>query len=277
MKNISLVITESAIVVRLIFLLFCLLLCGVQGCGGIQGSVGQGLDKTRTNSIGLEMVLIPAGSFMMGCDPTLENCYDSETQHRVTISKPFYLGKYEVTQAQWEAVMGNNPSEFKDRTNPVENVSWDDVQVFIKKLNEKEGTIGYRLPTEAEWEYAARAGTSTAYFFGDDGDELSRYGWYKDNSEDTSHPVGQKQPNAWGLYDVHGNVWEWVQDWYGVNYYANSPATDPKGPSKGSYRVSRGGSWYYDAWYCRSATRVNDSPGYRIGVLGFRLAFSPGQ
>ena len=165
-----------------------------------------------TNSIGMEFMLIPAGTFMMGSE---KGYADEKPQHRVTISRPFYLGKYEVTQAQWEAVMGNNPSRFDGRNNPVEQVSWEDVRVFIARLNAHEGHTRYRLPTEAEWEYAARAGSTSAYSFGDDAARLGQYAWYGDNSGKTTHPVGQKLPNAWGLHDMHGNVWEWVQGWYG--------------------------------------------------------------
>ena len=171
--------------------------------------------------------------------------------------------------------MGSNPSEFKGRNNPVEMVSWDDAQEFIKRLNAKEGHKRYRLPTEAEWEYAARAGTTTAYSFGDNKKELSRYAWYGENSGDSTKPVGQKQPNPWGLYDVHGNVFEWVQDWYGEKYYANSPGTDPKGPSSSSGRVGRGGGWGSFAESCRSACRYFNSPDYRNICIGFRLALSP--
>jgi formylglycine-generating enzyme required for sulfatase activity len=232
-------------------------------------------EKTYTNSIGMEFVLIPAGSFTMGADKNFEDASDDETpQHRVSISKPFYLGKYEVTQAQWTAVMGNNPSKFKDRSNPVEQVSWNDVQAFIRRLNQQEGHNHYRLPTEAEWEYATRAGSTGAYSFGDDADSLGRYAWYSDNSGDKRYPVGQKEPNAWGLHDMHGNVWEWVQDWYGERYYSNSPGSDPKGPSSGSRRVERGGCWCGSAKFCRSAYRNRVTPDYRHGSLGFRLALS---
>jgi len=254
----------KAVLQKFLGLLLCgLLLCVVQGCGG------QNQDKTLTNSIGMEMVLIPAGSFVMGSE-----AHDSQKPvHPVSISKPFYVGKYEVTQAQWEEVMGDNPSHFKGREHPVEMVSWEDVQGFIRRLNEKEGTTGYRLPTEAEWEYAARAGTSTAYFFGDDGEELFNYAWYKDNSENKTQVVGLKEPNAWGLYDVHGNVWEWVEDWYGE--YQAEAVTDPTGPSDGSRRGLRGGSWYGNADNCRVAARDDGMPGNRRDTLGFRLAFSP--
>jgi formylglycine-generating enzyme required for sulfatase activity len=231
--------------------------------------------ETHTNIIGMEFILIPAGEFMMGS----ENGGSAERPvHRVTISNSFYLGKYEVTQEQWEAVMGNNPSEFKGRSNPVENVSWHDVQVFIKELNQKEGTNKYRLPTEAEWEYAARAGTKTDYSFSDDASQLGQYAWFDDNSGHTTHPVGQKKPNAWGLYDIAGNVYEWVQDWYDGAYYEHpGQFVDPRGPEEGASRVSRGGSWRYAAKSCRSADRLGIMPDFRGGDLGFRLAFSPGQ
>jgi formylglycine-generating enzyme required for sulfatase activity len=157
----------------------------------------------------------------------------------------------------------------------VEQVSWDDIQVFIQRLNQKEGHNRYCLPTEAEWEYAARAGTTSTYSFGDDADNLGQYAWYYDNSGIRMHPVGQKRPNAWGLYDMHGNVWEWVQDWYGGGYYSSSPSTDPKGPSSGSRRVIRGGCWGTFAEYCRSAFRFDRRPGVRRDGLGFRLALSP--
>jgi len=228
-----------------------------------------------TNSIGIEFVLIPSGSFMMGSDPSFDDEHmDESPLHKVTISKAFYLGKYEVTQAQWIAVMGSNPSRFKGRNNPVERVSWYDVQEFIKRLNALEGHERYRLPTEAEWEYAARAGTSTTYFFGDDVKELSNYAWYHENAGEGPRPVGQKQPNAWGLHDIYGNVREWVQDWYGAVYYANSPEVDPDGPLVGSKRVDRGGSWGFNAMFCRSAFRGDVLPDSRLGYLGFRLGLS---
>jgi formylglycine-generating enzyme required for sulfatase activity len=230
-------------------------------------------EKTYSNSIGMEFILIPAGSFIMGADQNFEEADDDETpQHQVKISQPFYLGKYEVTQAQWTAVMGNNPSRFKGRSNPVEQVSWDDAQRFIEQLNAREGHNRYRLPTEAEWEYAARAGTTGAYSFGDDG-HLGRYGWHgEDWDSGSTHPAGQKQPNTWGLYDMHGNVWEWVRDWYSEEYYHRSPSTDPAGPWSGSYRVLRGGAWYCKARDCRSAYRGAFAPGNRFDYLGFRLA-----
>jgi formylglycine-generating enzyme required for sulfatase activity len=188
--------------------------------------------QTFENSIGMEFVKIPAGSFMMGSD----KCDNEKPIHKVTISQDFWLQKTEVTQAQWQAVMGNNPSNFKGNNLPVETVSWDDAQEFIKKLNAKgEGT--YRLPTEAEWEYAARAGTT-----GDYAGNLDSMAWYSANSDMKTHPIGQKQANAWGLYDMHGNVWEWCEDWY--DSYPSGTVTDPTGAASGSYRVIRGSCWF---------------------------------
>jgi formylglycine-generating enzyme required for sulfatase activity len=160
--------------------------------------------------IGMQFVLIPAGEFMMGSN---DGRNDEQPVHRVCLTKPFYLGKYEVTQGEWKKVMGNNLSQHKgDPRRPVENVAWDDVQGFINRLNARESGARYRLPTEAEWEYAARAGSISVYSFGDDARQLGAYAWYGDNASSTTHPVGQKLSNAWGLYDMHGNVWEWVQD-----------------------------------------------------------------
>jgi formylglycine-generating enzyme required for sulfatase activity len=237
----------------------------------------QAADKTATNSIGMEFVLISAGSFMMGEEESLGDYDSTIPQHRVMISQPFYLGKYEVTQKEWEAVMGNNPSKLKDQNNPVENVSWNDVQTFIERLNQKEGTNKYRLPTEAEWEYAARAGM-VAVSFGDDEDP-GRYAWYEDNSNWETHPVGQKEPNPWGLYDVHGNVLEWVQDWFDGGYYSRSPEIDPRGPAEASEldtgRVIRGSGIIDSHWNLTTTGRGYYLPEYRNRDLGFRLAFSP--
>jgi len=194
---------------------------------------------------------------------------DEKPVHRVRISQAFYLGKYQVTQAQWQAVMGDNPSRFKGDTLPVEQVSWKDVQKFTQFLNAREGDTKYRLPTEAEWEYAARAGTTTAYSFGDDPRQLGEYAWFGENSGTTTHPVGQKKPNPWGLYDMHGNVWERVQDWYGP--YTAGTAVDPAGPSSpGSLRVFRGGGWPFVAGLCRSAKRIIDTPSIGIGTVNLR-------
>ena len=245
------------------FWLVCLLFCGVQGCG----SQEQAQDKTFTNSISMEFMLIPAGKFTT----TVQ-----EHKRVVTISKPFYLGKYEVTQEQWRVVMGagSNQSQNMGRPNPVENVSWNDVQEFIKKLNEQEGSNKYRLPTEEEWEHAARAGTETEWFFGNEPDQLEQYAWCDKTFEPTK-PVGQKLANPWGLYDIYGNVWEWVQDYWGELQAVK--VTDPTGPTSGTSRVVRGGD-KGSAKNCRSAARHSYVPGYSSnGHVGFRLALSLGQ
>jgi len=212
----------------------------------------------------MRFVPIPAGTFTMG---------EGEQAHQVTLTQAFELGQYEVTQEQYEKLMGKTPSEFKGAQNPVEKVSWDEAVEFCRRLSElpEEKAAGhvYRLPTEAEWEYACRAGTTTAFSFGDSESDLEEYAWYDENSEDTTHPVGQKKPNAWGLYDMHGNVWERCQDWHGK--YPSGPVTDPTGPSSGSSRVSRGGCWSGDPQRCRSAIRDLSSPGYRYYYMGFRV------
>jgi formylglycine-generating enzyme required for sulfatase activity len=235
--------------------------------------------KTVANSIGMEFVFIPNGEFDMGSPSNEKDRYSHERPvHRVKISKAFYMGKYEVTQKQWREVMGSNPSYFNGDNLPVETVSWDDVQKFIKKLNEREGTNKYRLPSEAEWEYAARAGTTTRYSFGDDESKLGDYAWYHANSGNKSHEVGQKMPNPWGLYDMHGNVWEWVQDKWHDNYKGaptNGSAWESGSSSK---RISRGGGWFSRAWLLCSADRTSNNdpscrrdPSDRDDDLGFRL------
>ena len=222
--------------------------------------------KTVTNSIDMKFALISEGEFMMGSED-----FDwSKPVHTVKIRTPFYLGIYPVTQREWNAIMGNNPSKFNGNDLPVERVSWNEVQDFIKKLNEKEGTNKYRLPTEAEWEYAARAGTTTQYSFGDDDSKLGEYAWYYEKSDKT-HPVGKKKANQWGLYDMHGNVWEWVQDEWHDNYKSAPADGSAWEDGVSANRVNRGGSWYHDAKNCRSAARSRYDPGSRYHDLGFRL------
>lgn len=214
------------------------------------------------NSIGMKLKWIESGTFIMG---SLEGSEDELPVHLVTISKPFYMGVYEVTQEQWKQIMGKNHSEFEDGRWPVENVSWNEVQKFIKKLSEKEN-IQYRLPTEAEWEYVCRAGTKTKYYWGDEFNE--EYAWYIENSGGKTQPVGQKKPNAWGLYDMTGNVYEWCADSY--DGYSEEYFVDPK-QSGGTRRIGRGGSWKSSAEGCRSSNRGSNHPFRRFDVLGFRL------
>jgi formylglycine-generating enzyme required for sulfatase activity len=246
---------------------------------------------------GIEMVFVQGGTFMMGSPDDDEDAYDWEKpQHKVIISQPFYLDKYPVTQKQWEAVMGSNPSFFKGNNLPVEQVSWDDAQEFIRRLNEQTGRQ-YRLPTEAEWEYAARGGNRSKGYKYSGGDHADDVAWYYENSGDhalkdsewnadtvlctleannnKTHPVGTKAANELGLHDMSGNVFEWVADWYGD--YPEGKAIDPTGPESGSARVVRGGSWRNKALLARSAYRIRYVPGSRLGHDGFRLAASPGR
>jgi formylglycine-generating enzyme required for sulfatase activity len=252
-----------------------------------------------TNSIGMKLALIPPGEFLMGSPANEEERRDDECQHRVRITKPFYLGVYEVTQEEYGRVMGTNPSMFTptgfykekvlglDTTQfPVEWVSWTGVVEFCRKLSSlpKEKTAGriYRLPTEAEWEYACRAGTTTPFCFGRqlnwrDMNCLGKYPYETEKSLDRPTTVGSYAPNAFGLYDMHGNVSEWCQDWYAEDYYLNSPVDDPQGPSHGSLRVVRSGSFAHHAVQCRSALRIRYDPDSQSDPLGFRVAAVPGS
>jgi formylglycine-generating enzyme required for sulfatase activity len=240
--------------------------------------------RVRDNASQIEMLLVPPGTFMMGCSPSLQfGCSSNENPvHQVTLTQPFYLGRYEVTQAQWTAVMGSNPSSFQSPSaqvpadqvpnRPVELVSWNMIQSF-------NAATGLRLPTEAEWEYACRAGTTTAFNrppngTNDDG-LLGQLAWFNANAGSQTRPVGQKLPNALGLHDMHGNVWEWVQDWYGASYYSQSPGIDPPGPISGTVRVLRGGSWTFNALDCRASHRGGNAPGGGNGAFGFRAARTP--
>jgi formylglycine-generating enzyme required for sulfatase activity len=230
------------------------------------------------NDITMKLIFIRPGKFMMGSPDSEEGRKaDEGPQHEVAISKPFYLGLTEVTQAQYEAVMGTNPSQFKGPTNPVEMVTWNEAADFCRKLSAKTRKA-VRLPTEAEWEYACRAGTKTRYSFGDADTDLGDYCWYHSNSGGTTHPVGQKKPNAWGLYDMHGNVMEWCADWYGN--YPSGACTDPQGPASGTHRVKRGGSYFYGFSYFpaffRCAGRIYGAPAGRITCgRGLRCAMTP--
>ncbi len=235
---------------------------------GPEGDGGRELTLDLGHGVSMKLVRIPAGKLMMGSPEAEEGRDDDEDQHEVTISKPFYMGVTAVTQAQYAAVMGENPSEFKGEANPVESVSWDEAVEFCKKLSEKTGRM-VRLPTEAEWEYACRAATKTAYPFGGDDADLENYAWYDGNSDGATHPVGQKKPNAWDLYDMHGNVWEWCADWY--EDYPDGAATDPQGPESGTDRVRRGGSWEDSPDHCRSAYRDFADPDGDDSSSGFRV------
>jgi uncharacterized protein (TIGR02996 family) len=257
---------------------------------------------TLTNSIGMQFVLIPPGTFLMGSPAGESERDNDEQQHRVEITRPFYLGVYPVTQTQWQAVMHNNPSHFSatgdgkakvkglDTSDfPVEQVSWEDATAFLDKLSaleeEHEARWNYRLPTEAEWEYACRGGTASnqIFHFGNtlsskqaNFDGRSPYGgaatgpYLQRTSKVGSHPA-----NGFGLHDMHGNLWEWCSDWYDGDYYAKRPPADPQGPRQGSDRVYRGGGWYGDGWFCRSASRDGNVPDFRHDDLGFRAALVP--
>lgn len=244
-----------------------------------------------TNSIGMRFIRIPAGAFMMGAvGHDMQAGAHEKPPHRVTISRPFLIAQHELTLAQWQAVMGTSPY-VGTRSNPYYDlpgmaarinrpdhpatISWDESQDFIRRLNQKEGHQRYRLPTEAEWEYAARGGTTTVYSFGDDVRQLARHAWYGESfSTGGTHPVGRKPANPWGLHDVHGNVWEWVQDWFAADTYARGADTDPAGPGAGSKRVVRGGSWHAtgDGW--RSSARRDYASDYRGISIGLRLVMT---
>jgi formylglycine-generating enzyme required for sulfatase activity len=222
----------------------------------------------------------------MGSPASEQDRWDWEgPQTQVTITHGFWMGRYEVTQGEYQAVMGSKPSHFGDDPNrPVEQVSWHQATNYCGKLTAGERVAGrlpagyvYRLPTEAEWEYARRAGTTTRFSYGDDLGyaQLGNYAWYGSNSDGTTHAVGLKQPNAWGLYDMHGNVWEWCLDWYGA--YPGGSVTDPQGPASGEHRVFRGGGWYGGGRYCRSAYRYDRTPDARDSYVGFRAVLAPGQ
>ena len=221
------------------------------------------------NGVKLEMIAIPGGSFQMGS----EDFRDTEPVHQVALS-PFHIGKFQVTQAQWQAVMGNNPSHFKSNNLPVEQVSWQDAFEFCLKLSDKTGNE-YRLPTEAEWEYACRAGSTGKYCFGDDDPLLNDYAWYQSNSDGKPHLVGEKKANGWGLHDMHGNIWEWCSDWYSDYYYGEltrqGEAVNPQGPVNGEYRVLRGGSWYSEPLALRAASRNCINTASRVNFISFRV------
>jgi formylglycine-generating enzyme required for sulfatase activity len=244
------------------------------------------------NRVKLTLVLIPPGEFSMGSSAADQATFVKEAlaandrwaadriasegpQRRVRISKPFYLGKYEVSQSQWQTVMASNPSHVQDDSaQPVDSVSWADITRFLDKLNDEPSREGldFYLPTEAQWEYACRAGTTTFWHCGNSGAELQEYAWFGMNSSGKPHPVGQLLPNEFGLYDMHGNVFEWCSDWMAFDGNAHSPTDDPGGSPTGSLRANRGGSWKYNAAICRSALRGSDLPDKSFDDLGFRVA-----
>ncbi len=257
--------------------------CGDDSPTASDGGVGSGRvsgDESTfalPNGATMDFVWIESGTFLMG-SPSSERGRSDGPQHEVTLTQGYWLGQYEITQGQWEAVMETRPWSGEsfvqaNPSHPAVYISWDDVQAFVARLNEAAGSAVYRLPTEAEWEYASRAGTTTRWSFGDDEGDLGDYAWYIDNAWDAgleyAQPVGTKLPNPWGLYDMHGNVWEWVQDWYGE--YGSDALVDPRGPSGGHVRVIRGGDFDNDARYARSAIRGLYSPGGRYGRVGARL------
>ena len=224
------------------------------------------------DGINIDMVRVEARTFTMGATPEMENPFDWEKPtHQVTLTNDYYIGKYEVTQALWQAVMGNNPSKFNGDNLPVENVSWNDCQEFISKLNRITGKT-FRLPTEAEWEYAARGGKKSKGYQFSGSNNISDVAWYKDNSGSKTHAVGSKQANELGIYDMSGNVFEWCQDWFGS--YSSSSQVNPISANSGSLRVIRGGSWNFNASFCRSSYRYGHSPDLRYDDLGLRLVLS---
>lgn len=240
---------------------------------------------TEASFLGIPFVWIPSGSFFMGTVKTPTelvekyggniSLFTSEyPQHLVIISKGFWMSQTEITQKQWHDIMKDNPSNNVGDNLPVENLSWDNCQRFIENINNL-GSGTFRLPSEAEWEYACRAGSTSEFYFGDDAEQLNDYGWHFYNSDYHTHPVKQKKPNAWGLYDMHGNVWEWCQDWYDANYYQNSPNLDPTGPATGSYKVLRGGTCLRTAARCRSAFRSWNAPDLTMPDQGLRICRNP--
>jgi formylglycine-generating enzyme required for sulfatase activity len=269
------------------YIFTALLLLGIivlfEGCSrkapNEKSSESKSESETKIES-GNSMVLLPGGTFIMGYEDEIDS-----PPHEVTVSA-FYIDTHLVTQEQYEKLMGENPSRWKGKTNPVEQMRWSDAVKYCNARSEAEGiepcydlntwkcdftANGYRLPTEAEWEYACRAGTTTAYSFGDDVSKLKAYAWFEDNSGGKPRPVGQKAANPWGLYDMHGNVWEWCNDFYKVDYYQEGPKENPRGPQTGEAKVLRGGAWKFSAETCRSGYRYNENPGYADVCFGYDI------
>jgi formylglycine-generating enzyme required for sulfatase activity len=255
------------------------------GGAGPHGKAGERPPEAITVDLGdgvkMEFLSLPPGKFTMGAAPGEDGAYaDESPQQTVIIDKDIWIGKYEVTQAQWQRVMSNNPSGFQEAgpSAPVESVTWDDCAVFFEKLNallasNSNGPAlkGFRLPTEAEWEYACRAGTTTRFSDGGYAGEVTEFAWCSANSENTTHPVGQKKPNAWGLYDMQGNVWEWCSDWYGT--YSEGLKKNPTGQPYGASRVLRGGSWAGYTLSTRSGRRFFSLPSVSTNEFGLRAAW----
>jgi formylglycine-generating enzyme required for sulfatase activity len=235
---------------------------------------------STTTELKIEIIHLPGGRFVMGDKDEVD-----AAPHEVVV-RPFYMDKYLVTQEQYQRIMGDNPSRWKGERNPVEQVRWSDAVKFCNARSCLEGlqpcydldtwqcnfeASGYRLPTEAEWEYACRAGTQTPYFFGSDASKLGDYAWFDKNSGGHPQPTGQKKPNPWGLYDMIGNVWQWCNDFYSVDYYSQSPSENPRGPKEGDNKVVRGGAWKFSGDNCRSGYRYNEAPGYVDVCFGYDI------
>ncbi len=265
---------------REIFLLF-IILC-IAGCGENQSvenqSVGEVTIKEITTPSGIQMIVIPAGEFVMGSDHGED---DEKPAHKVILTS-FHIDQYEVTQKEYERLMGKNPSKIKNPNHPVEQVRWYDAIQYCNQRSMRDGydpcynletaqclfdVNGYRLPTEAEWEYACRAGTHTLYSYGNDPNQLAQYAWYKNNANKKTNPVGKKKPNPWGLYDMYGNVWEWCNDYYHETYASND-VENPSGPDEGEECVLRGGAWNCSEESCRSSSRFSETPGFADACFG---------
>ena len=249
-----------------------LVLCAAIGVSLIFGCVSPA-PFFKDPIIGMEMVYVKGGCYQMG-DTSGEGGAEEKPVHEVCV-RDFYMGKYEVTQGQWISIMENNPSTFKDPggIRPVETVNWNDAQDFINRLNSRNGGSKYRLPTEAEWEYAARSGGKSEKYAG--GNDIDKVAWYAISPDNSTKPVGRKAPNGLAIYDMSGNVWEWTNDWYGSSYYASSPRNNPIGPTSGDRRVVRGGSWFNEIFDVRVSYRNYLAPDYRSSDIGFRLLRTP--
>ncbi|MBO7683884.1 MAG: formylglycine-generating enzyme family protein [Kiritimatiellae bacterium] len=240
---------------------------GAATAAGGERKTGDAMSLTLPGGAAMEMLWCAPGSFEMGSPETEPGRFDDEPRRSVSIKRGFWLGKYEVTQRQWESVMRGNPSKFRDPDRPVETVSWHDCEIFIRRVNAALADKSVRLPTEAEWEYACRAGSGNPVA---GSGMIGDMAWYDVNSDSQTHVVGRNKPNAWGFYDMHGNVLEWCSDWFSVPQAAD--AVDPKGPPNGSFKVLRGGCWFFYERDCRCAYRLRREPSLRNCIFGFRLA-----